>query len=291
VITWEERLTHESKPHTRVEHDLRYGLAAPLVASGVLWAELGCGNGIAAADALQGSFAGRAVLVDQSGAALDRAREALRIADMRALVADLATTDGVAAAREAILDGAPAGPRTVTCFEVVEHLESFVPVMELLFELAGEHDFTTLLSVPNDAFWAIQNPYHQTMWGEGAFEELRRLLPAGHVLLRQVPLVGSAAVAEDTTLPLADVTVAAERVPSHYLAAFGPRAGEVAPRALALAADLDEQRRWERQRENDIAVMQHTLEGFRPTFAYRDRLEAELEQARARIAELEAQDQ
>jgi hypothetical protein len=96
-------------------------------------------------------------------------------------------------------------------------------------------------------------------------------------------------VTGDAELPLGDVALSADRVPSHYLAAFGPRAASVTPRALAHAADMEEQRRWERQRENDIAVMQRTLEGFRPTFAYRDQLESELERARARIAELEAQ--
>src|SRR5436190_1252429 len=55
-----------------------------------------------------------------------------------------------------------------------------------------------VLSVPNDAFWAIQNPHHQTMWSEGAFEELRRLLPESAVVMRQVALAGSAVVPLDS---------------------------------------------------------------------------------------------
>ena len=64
--------------------------------------------------------------------------------------------------REAIVDGE--GPRTVTCFGAIEHLETFVPLVELLTGLARDHDATAIVSVPNnDAFWAIENPYHQTI--------------------------------------------------------------------------------------------------------------------------------
>ena len=79
----------------------------------------------------------------------------------------------------------------VTCFETLEHLESFVPLVELLIEL-GARGYTVVLSVPNDAFWSIENPHHRTMWGEGAVRGAARLLPGDHVALEQVALAGSA---------------------------------------------------------------------------------------------------
>ena len=47
-------------------------------------------------------------------------------------------------------------------------------------------DATVVMSVPNDAFWATENPHHRTMWGEGAFAELQSLLPEGHTVAPQV---------------------------------------------------------------------------------------------------------
>ena len=46
-----------------------------------------------------------------------------------------------------------------------------------------------------------------------------------------------------------------DAVPSHFLAAFGPRAAEVVPLATVAQVDLGEQRRWVRQRESDNALV------------------------------------
>ena len=120
---------------------------------------------------------------------------------------------------------------------MIEHLESFVGVVELLVELAAERGFTVVLSVPNDAFWPIESPWHKTMWGEGAFEELRRLLPAEHVVAHQVPLQGSAIVPEGarrrSSRPAS--SRATDAVPSHFLAAFGPRCRELGARSRGRA--------------------------------------------------------
>jgi hypothetical protein len=139
----------------------------------------------------------------------------------------------------------------------VEHLASFAPLVQMLRELSERHGFTVLLSVPNDAFWSIENPHHQTVWGEGAFEELRRLLPAGHVVLRQLALQGSAVVRAGGDPELQPVQGELEPggVPSHMLAAFGPRADGLATGAAVAQVDLEEQRRWERQREADLIFM------------------------------------
>ncbi|HYM55039.1 MAG TPA: hypothetical protein VES97_06730, partial [Solirubrobacteraceae bacterium] len=45
-------------------------------------------------------------------------------------------------------------------------------------------------------------------------------------------------------------------VATHFIAAFGPRHRELGRGALAVQTDMVEQRRWERQRENDLALMQ-----------------------------------
>ena len=45
-------------------------------------------------------------------------------------------------------------------------------------------------------------------------------------------------------------------MPTHFIAAYGPRHDELWRGALGIQTDMLEQRRWERQRENDVAVMQ-----------------------------------
>jgi 2-polyprenyl-3-methyl-5-hydroxy-6-metoxy-1,4-benzoquinol methylase len=260
---WQERLTRDTKPSIRAEHDLRYHAAAPLIVGAPVWVDLGCGAGVAANDALGHSFAGHAMLVDASNDALQEAEVTVHASTITALQADLADEDDVARVRDAILDAGAGG--CVTCFEVIEHLSTFVPVLELLVTLASEHDYTAVLSVPNDAFWALENPFHQTMWGEGAFEELRRLLPSEHTIAQQVPLTGSAIVgrAGATDLAVPAVAVEPDRVPSHFIAAFGPRADELVPRAFVSAADLDSQRTWERQREAQLAFHEAELAALR----------------------------
>ena len=261
MADWQERITRDTKPSIRVEHDLRYAAAAPLVAGAPTWGDLGCGTGVAAADALGEPPQRRVVLVDADADALDQAGRDLQAREVVRVQADLATDEGVAAVRAALGDGETG---TITCFEVVEHLRTFVPLVGALVELA-EHGWTVVLSVPNDAFWALENPYHETMWGEGAFDELRRLLPAGAVVAHQVPLDGSHLVVEGAEGPLAlpPVQPRPDAVPSHFIAAFGPRADELASRALAIPSDLDGRRTWERQRESTLAVLEAELEELR----------------------------
>src|SRR4051794_30569750 len=253
---WQERITRETEPAIRAEHDARYRLAAPLIASGELWADLGCGTGIAAGSALRdhGGFSGRAVLVDLDEDVARGAAEELGLSDAVVFGADLATPEGVARVAEHLGDGA-----VVTCFEVVEHLTSFAPLIERLVELSDR--VTTILSVPNDAFWGIHNPHHQAMWSEGAFAELETLLPAGRVLLHQVQLQGSAILPVDTDAELAPPVPAQthDAVATHFLAAFGPRAEELAPLATLAQVDMDEQRRWARQREADNALVEDLI--------------------------------
>lgn len=257
---WQERITRETRPSIRVEHELRYAAAAPLIRDAGTWLDLGCGAGVAAAAALGAERAPRAVLVDASEEALAQAVREVPAREHVPVQADLASLDGLAAVRTALAQDRDG---VVTCFEVVEHLESFVGVVELLAELARERAFTVLLSVPNDAFWAIESPWHKTMWGEGAFEELRRLLPAEHVVIHQVPLQGSSLVPEGFAAVEPPGSVArADAVPSHFLVAFGARATALRARSAVVQADLAAERRWERQRESNLALYEDRLEDW-----------------------------
>jgi SAM-dependent methyltransferase len=257
--TWETRLAREPPPRLRLEHDLRYELAAPLVRRAALWADLGCGSGVAAEHAAAG-FEGRAVLVDSAPDALEQAGRL--VAHAKTVLADLSTPEGLERVRTILLDDPPPGERVITCFETLAHLERFDPLVALLGSLAEDERFTVLLSVPNDAFWALENPLHRTAWGDGSFEELRRLLPEPLVVLRQLPLAGSAVVVEGgaaRALALPSVDLGLEPVPSHFIAAFGPAAHDLGPLARAGVIDADAERRRERQRESDLAVLEARL--------------------------------
>ncbi len=253
---WQERITQETAPAIRVEHELRYRLAAPLIAASGTWADLGCGNGLAAAAALGEERPARVVLVDRDPEVVTRAASELAVEDAVELPGDLTDAGMLAQIGEAITgEGRTA---VVTCFEVVEHLSTFLPLLEWSVKLAREQGVTFLLSVPNDAFWAIQNPHHVTSWSEGAFEELRRLLPAEQTLVRQVALAGSALVPweRQETHELTARAGGEGAVATHFIVAFGPGHDRLTRSAIAAQDDVLEQRRWERERESNLALLQ-----------------------------------
>ena len=266
---WQERITRETHPSIRIEHELRYAAMAPLIREAGTWLDLGCGAGVAPASVLDGRGPKRAVLVDASADALAEAARAVPAGETVPVEADLSSANGLSAVREAVGE---AREGCASCFEVIEHLDDFTGVLELLIELATERAFTVMLSVPNDAFWPIESPWHKTMWGEGSFEELRRLLPEEHVVLQQVPLQGSTLAPEGAAPPApAPAPALEDPVPSHFAAAFGPRCGELAPQAKAVQADLLAQRRWERQREANLATYEDRIIALEEQVAKRRR--------------------
>jgi len=274
---WQERITRETNPALRVEHDLRYRLAEPLILGARTWADLGCGNGVAAAETLGGAFDGRAVLVDVDADAVEAAAKEID-GDTTPIQADLTDRDALAHVREAILAGA--APRAITAFEVIEHLTTFVPLVELLSELAEQGEATVVLSVPNDDFWAIENPFHATMWGEGSFAELRSILPEGAVVASQLALQGAAVVPEGQDGQRIDVPIepsAEGAVPTHFLAALGPQAAALSVHAGVAQTDLDARRAWERQREADLAYMEVLHRRVAELQAENDTFRAELQ--------------
>jgi 2-polyprenyl-3-methyl-5-hydroxy-6-metoxy-1,4-benzoquinol methylase len=277
-MEWQERITGETPPSIRIEHELRYALAVPIIRSAGTWLDLGCGAGVGSTAALRGHSAQRAVLVDASADALSEAARDVPATATVPVTADLTSDDGLNAVRAALGD---ARDGVATCFEVVEHLEQYTGVVELLVELAAERGFTVVLSVPNDAFWPIESPWHATMWGEGAFEELRRLLPADHVVAKQVPLQGSSIVPEGTeALEPPGFTALREAVPSHYVVAFGARCREIVPSSAVAQTDLAAQRRWERQREANLAFYEDRIQWAQREFGewrgYMNELETRL---------------
>jgi hypothetical protein len=257
MFDWQERITRETAPAISAEHELRYRIAARLIVESEIWADLGCGYGLGAAAALGTRRPGRALLVDVEEEVVAYASETLGVQKTTALVGDLSDPSSLERIAESLLE--VDGRRTVTCFEVIEHLSSFVALLDWSARLADAGDATFVVSVPNDAFWSLQNPHHHSAWGEGAFEELRRLLPRERTLLRQVAMSGSAVLDWEAARTRHELAVDAGgegSVATHFLAAYGPRHGEVARGALVVQSDQLAQRRWERQRENDLAVMQ-----------------------------------
>ncbi|MDW5593658.1 methyltransferase domain-containing protein [Conexibacter stalactiti] len=279
---WQERIADDTRPSIRAEHELRYALAAPLIRASTRWCDLGCGSGIGAAAALAGkAYAGRALLVDREQAVADRAAAAIGRRRAVALAADLATPEGVAQVRGAL--GDRDDPLLVTCFETIEHLDDFAPLVALLVELAARPGATVVLSVPNDAFWAIENPHHTTSWGEGAVEELRALLPADHVVLHQFALNGSAIADPAESADGSAAFALAPGVPSHVLLAFGDGAEQFAgaPVARVVQSDVEAQRRWERQRESDLLYYATAVKALEERLAAAEQAAAEAAAAAA----------
>src|SRR5262249_14100369 len=96
-----------------------------------------------------------------------------------------------------------------------------------------------------------------------------RLLPSDHTLLRQVALGGSALVHGDTQLhhELAVSAGSEGSVESHFIAAFGPRHGQVDVGALVAQTDALAQRRWERQRESEVGIAREAIKEMETTVA------------------------
>ncbi len=105
-----------------------------------------------------------------------------------AVEADLASAAGADVVRAAVADVRADGPIVVSCLDVLHQLADFTAAVELLLGL-GE-TAAVVLSVPDDAAGALDDPHRRSAWSAGAAEELRRLLPAGAVVARQVPVRG-----------------------------------------------------------------------------------------------------
>jgi hypothetical protein len=211
----------DTDPAARVERDARRGLAATLEPAGA-WVDLRAAGGPAADDpAPEGATA---------------------------LTGDFSAPDELQALRDAAGEDA-----LVTVFDTLEHLPSFVALVELLDELAEEHGATVVLSVPNDA---VADGARATAWGEGAFAELTSALPDGHAVWHQLAVRGSAlAPAGHEGLHEGAIALAGDVAPVAFLAAFGPRAGELRPAVSLAQADPGAERAARRADEGELAYL------------------------------------
>lgn len=276
--SWEERISATSDALLVAEHEVRYGWARPAVEIAGTWCDLGCGTAAGSSRALRASLPERVVLVDAEAAAIDEARRAFAPREVEGWTIDLTRRSDLDELAARLLDGP--GPIVLTCFEVIEHLPDFVPVVEWFSEMASE-GATVAISVPNDVFTSVRNPYHVTMWGSSTVEELRGLLPADHVVAAQTALEGSVidpAGGRSGDEPI-ELLLGSERpadlVPLQYMMGFGAGADRLGTAAVVLPTDVAGRRVWERQRETD-------------NLYYRTEA-ARVPELEARIAELEAE--
>jgi SAM-dependent methyltransferase len=255
--TWEARVSGATAPADRVDAEVRYAFAAPLLRDAALWIDLGCGTGVAAGAALAGGAVARVVLVDRSTEALAQARRECGAEVVAAVEADVETAEGIAAVRAAIAEarGEGEGATVVTCFDVLHQLTDFTVLVELLLALGAE-GATVVLSVPDDAAGALDDPRRATACSAGAAGELRRLVPDGAVVARQVPVRAAAIVVDGESAPLGTVAIGADQAAAHHLLAFGPDAARLTPVSHAHAAPLDDERADARRRESDLAYLE-----------------------------------
>ena len=149
--------------------------------------------------------------------------------------------------RERVPEGA-----LLACLDVLDRVPAFAALVEVLQELARERGATVVLGVPNEALGGVGD----SAWTEGALAELRSVLGEGHVAAAVHELRGAAVVPEGAAAPSSvEVDGAGSGAPVGWLLAFGAHAQRLASRALAGPVDTVEQRRWERAREAELAVL------------------------------------
>jgi hypothetical protein len=197
--TWEDRIKQSSEPALRAERDARYRYAAPAIAAAKIWCDV----------RLDGD-----------------APEPPEGFDGEVLVLDPSDVQQLKGKKDVV----------VTCFDVIERLDNFAPLVEALESLKNA---TVLLSVPNDVAGS-------SAWGEGAFAELRSLLPDGHTVAEQTALAGSAIGSADGGAP------------THFIATWGGGALEGVRDVVELG--LDEQRDWVRRQLADLAYYKAAYE-------------------------------
>jgi|SRR5579875_25121 len=285
---WQERVTRESPPNVLIEHVLRYRAIAKLARESGTWIDLGCGSGVAAREGIGDPLPPEIVLVDSDREALRSAAELLGSTKLTAINGDLADRTFLSKLAER-LERSPL-PLAISAFEVVEHLEDFVPLVEFLRDQREQREATVVLSVPNDAFWPLDNPFHKTLWGASAFEELRHNLPPDHVVIHQLQISGSALVAQPQLRRIelelhARLDPSVNHVPTHMLAAFGPRTDLIEPQSAATPLDLIEQRRWENEREANLIYAENLALARGKLLAETERSYQELRAAFARAVE------
>lgn len=261
-MSFEERIAPTSAPELVAEHEARYRFARPAIRGAGTWCDLSCGTAAGSSRAMEGELPPRVVLTDIDPDALAGAVERLeRSRDgagdgagvgsgIESEVVDLTSPLALDGLCRRLEEGP--GPLVVTCFEVIEHLPTFVPLVTTLLEL-GRHGATVVVSAPNDAFSGVTNPFHVTSWGSSSVAELRQMLPADHVVAHQVSLEGTAVAVPGQPLaaPLLAPDGQFDVPPLAYLLAWGPAAAALGPCSVTSVSDTLAHRVWESQRDVD----------------------------------------
>jgi hypothetical protein len=217
----------DTDPAARVERDARRHLVAALEPLGV-WVDLRAAGGPAAGDPAP------------DGAAV--------------ITGDFATDEELAAVRQAAGEGA-----VITVFDTLEHLTSFVGLVELLDELAEEHAATVVVGVPNDA---VAEDDRVTTWGEGAFAELASALPVGHVVWHQLAVRGTALMpAGHEGLHEGVVALRDDVAPVAFIAAFGSRVSELCPDVSLEQVDPGAERAARRALKGELEYLRARVAG------------------------------
>ena len=177
--------------------------------------------------------------------------QALRALDPEPVL--LTGTDPAALAGQ--VAAAPAGA-VIGALGVLDLLDHLAPLLDAL-RGAAQAGATVVLTVPNTPYTGVGRA-----WSEGAVEELRSLLPAGHRLLHAVALAGAALVepGEEAAFAGLEARVRLAAVASTAVLAFGPRAGELAGTAAVEAAALAAERAERRRLEADNAFLAARVE-------------------------------
>ena len=250
---WRQRLADAGSPAVRLERELRYRFVAPLVRDAAVWCDVGGDLAAAAAALSADDLPARVVL---AGVTQDAADD-LPARGTEVLDVDLSDASDLERLHEAITSDEE-GDLVVTCLTALDSLDTFAPLVDLLVELADKHAATVVLAAP-----AAAPPEPQ-----GAAEELRRLLPADHVIAHQAPLVGSAIapLSSDSGPALGGTAPVGGDAPTHVLAAFGPGAAKLGAVAVVAPGQAGAQRARERALETDAALvpaLQAELEALR----------------------------
>lgn len=183
------------------------------------------------------------------------------VIEVSALAGEAREPQAIAAAlRERARDGS-----VVVCADVLERMTNFGDLVSTLTTLATQRDVTVLLAVTNEPYADGGSEARGSVWGAGAIEELRQLLPAEHLLWHEVALRGAALVPADGPAALgAEIEIDhAQTVPVGFVIAFGPRAANLAATATVGAADLSAERAYERARTAELEVLRARV-GARP---------------------------
>jgi hypothetical protein len=164
--------------------------------------------------------------------ALRAASEELEALSPETLVNGLTGHDDLTRLRERLRDLGEPGPRCITAFGALDRVEGLEATVGGLTRISSDDGWDVVLSLSTDPVEGGEGSPESARWSEGAVEELRSMLPAGHVVARQRRLRGSwidpASPAGPRGAELRG-SLPAGGGATAYLVAFGPRSGELCP--------------------------------------------------------------